>query len=836
MDRSPWFEKTYPELSGYGLWLRGGELNTLPPAQFDARPLRVLITRLSTSRDVADSFTHKLLYQILSRIDGVFPDLAYLPPPKDAAVFDRDCVPWLLGTSTKRGGGDFSVIAFSLSIVQELLNIAPMLKNSAIPVGKKERMADASAPLVILGGASALYTSSLFCDNPLVDGVFIGADAGCIQWLFETCREGAARGCTKRETLSSLRAIPGFFEPDGNPVATVFQNPRLPPQQLLEAGPIAYDGEIGGGALQLSEGCGCFCGFCAEGFSHKPYREFDMQTLLNAARHMKANMAVSDIELYSFNFAGYRDFYALVWELSAMFPSIGLKSQRMDSIALDPDMLGILHAVGKSSMTCAIEGISPRLRRYLHKSLDESALERGLAHLLSAPLRELKIFLIATGLEEEEDYREFQKLLDQAQTMLRGAQRRPRIIFSMTILVRFPWTPLEFEDAPEPKKCDGVVRRVERAVHQASFEFRAAAGAWEYWVSQALVRAANPAVGKALRAAAEETGFIYYIGVSPAFVVSAKRNMDKSGIPADAALKAIPPSQRETAPWNCLDIGVDQEFLRKLWEEARTFEDNGYCAGAGVKKGACLGCKACTDDQVREALLLPPKPRGYSAQRFKDRLREIASREAPMCFKVIVGSPFRGVPSALRAAALARSMMLADIRLVQAYRRFASHKPDSGILSDWLIGDDVITLYFNDSRAALVNELARDPVFIKKVNDGLEGRETLIGPFGRPEAAYHSILMKSPFPFDPAGFCKSKALKFTVQRKSAETLRYVFSKDSLKKKIVLDCSSENQAGGGVVVTIEPGPKFHTEEFARSAFAIPKQTDWVEITMMARLLP
>ena len=78
-DYSSWFEKIYPELSGYGLWLRGGELNTLLPAQFDARPFRVLITRLSTYRDTADSITHALLYQMLSRIDGVFPDLAYLP-------------------------------------------------------------------------------------------------------------------------------------------------------------------------------------------------------------------------------------------------------------------------------------------------------------------------------------------------------------------------------------------------------------------------------------------------------------------------------------------------------------------------------------------------------------------------------------------------------------------------------------------------------------------------------------------------------------------------------------------------------------------------------------
>jgi hypothetical protein len=773
---------------------------------------------------------------MLLRIDGVFPDLAYLPPPKDAAIFNRDGVPWLLGTGCKRGGSDFSIIAFSLSIVQELLNISIMLKKSGIALGKKQRMDDPASPLVILGGASALYTSSLFCDDPLVDGIFIGGDAGCITRLFQTCRDGTLKGLSKKEILDSLSEVPGFFEPDKKTATIVFQNPRLSPQQLLEAGPIAYDDSIGGGTLQISEGCGCFCSFCAEGFSHKPYREFDTTTLFQAALRMKANRAVSNLDVYSFNFAGYRDFYKLLWEMSALFPSIGLKSQRMDSITLDPDLLGVLHAAGKSSMTCSIEGISPRMRRYLHKSLDESLLEQSLAHLLLAPIRELKIFLIATGLELEEDYREFQKLLDQMQTMLRGAQRQPRIIFSITILVRFPWTPLEFEDAPLSRQCDVVVRRVERAVHQANFEFRAAASASDYWVSQSLVRATNPAIGQAFQSAAEETGFVFYEGFSQVFIAAIKRNIDKVGLPESALLQAVPPELRETAPWHGLDIGVSPEFLRKQWEEARVFVDTGYCAGVGNKKGECLGCNACKDDEVKEALLMPPRPRGYTAQRLKDRFRDLASRETPLHFRVTIGSPLRGIPSAIRAAALARAMMLADDRLVRAYRRFAPPDANNGLCSDWLIGDAIVTLYYDGNFAALVREVAQDAAFIIKVNSNLQKRETLIGLCEQPETDFCSITMTAPYTFDPIEFCKSKSLKYTVQRKNDSLVCYGFSKDSLKKKILTECNCEIISGNEVKVTIKPGLKFNPEEFARLAFKTPSPADWVRITMTARVTP
>jgi hypothetical protein len=37
-----WFEKVYPRLTGAGLWLRGTEINRLPPGEYERRPLRLL--------------------------------------------------------------------------------------------------------------------------------------------------------------------------------------------------------------------------------------------------------------------------------------------------------------------------------------------------------------------------------------------------------------------------------------------------------------------------------------------------------------------------------------------------------------------------------------------------------------------------------------------------------------------------------------------------------------------------------------------------------------------------------------------------------------------------
>ena len=836
-DYTSWFEKTYPELSGYGLWLRGCELNTLPSAEFEARPFRVLITRLSTYRDTADSFTHKLLYQIAGRLGGVYPDLAYLPPPKDAAVFDRDDVPWLLGATSKRGGRDFSLVAFSNSIVQELVNVAVLLRKSAIPLSKRERLADESLPLVIMGGASALYASSLFCDDPLVDGIFIGEDARLIERLFRLCADGRARGRSKEAILTELAgAVPGFVLPDApQPRTAVFQAAQLPAEQLLEAGPVLYDeGSLGKGNLQLSEGCACFCSFCAESFSRKPYREFGAAELRAAALRLKAFMGVDDLELYSFNFNMHRDFYRILRDLSPLFPSIGLKSQRFDSIAHDPDLLPVLHAADKSSITCGLEGISPRLRRYLHKSLGESDLDKSLSRLLSAPLRELKIFLVATGLEQDEDYDEFGKLLAAMQSVMRAAGRRPRVIFSMTILVRFPWTPLEFEDAPEARVCSAVLRRTEQLAHAAGFEFRASAEAADYWLSQLLVRAADPRIGPALRQAQEETGFIYYREIPEFFTNALKRILEREGVPADVLLRGAAPAERQTKPWHALATGVDEKFLVRQWEAAKAFADGGYCAGTPEREGACLGCAACGTAEAKKEIVARPAARNFTADKFRAHLRAAKLQAVPVGFRVRIGERLRGVPRKAAGIALARACMLADDRLVEAYRGFGGSLVFKAYSTNWITGDDELTLLWNGAHRELVCALANDAAFVQKVNRGLDGWGTLAGLSGPQAPAVGAIVLRSPFQFDPSGYCKNKALKYTQVRDGAGGYRYEMSKDSLKKKILIACSTERHPDGSSLVTLVAGPKFGPEEFAQTAFRVPSAQEWVRIEMEASL--
>ena len=827
-DYTAWYELHYPELSGYGLWLRGGELNTCALQDFYANTYRILITRLSTYRDTAESFTHKLLYQIATSVQGVFADLAFLPPPRDVAVFDRDAVPWLLGTSTKHAACDFHMIAFSNSVVQELINLPHMLRKSGIPIGKKQRMELGGIPLLILGGANALNTASLLSDDPMVDGIFVGEDQECIRKLFAIT--SSLRRASKRDILEELQSVEGFFQPDVRKRTRKKNSQQLAHNDLMAAAPVMYDeDQLGKGNLQISEGCPCFCSFCAEGWSRKPYRELPLSVLEDGARIMKATMGLDSIELYSFNFNMHREFYPLLWRMRHLFNSIGLKSQRFDFLADDPELAGILHAANKSSITCGLEGISSRLRAYLHKSLDEKKLHTALNALLRAPIRELKLFLIATGLENEQDYDEFRELLSFINTTLVSSGRRPRIILSMTPLVRFPYTPLQNDPAPDIHSYLQTIGQIERITKSNRFEFRTSADLSMYIVSQILSRAHTPLIMEILWETAEETGFVFYEEYPTTFLDLFKEKLELQGLQWEELLSGRYWNDEHKVP---VELNVDSLFLSRLYERSRKFQDEGYCLGAIGREGECKGCGACETIDTRSGIEAQRRRSPFSSEELKKVIREQRNATRSLIFKVSIDECRRGIPRKAFGVALARALMLCEPQLIDGYRGYGGSYLDSILQSAWVSGDDLITLKWYEQGLESFQRMLRDDAFIKRVNQQLACWGELQGISSQPVEQL-TLSIVSSGPCTVTGYFQKNALKGTAIKIGDGVYRYDLTPQSLKKKLLLSLQIARREKE-YVITIIPGQKFRYDEFSRMVFDVPAEYDRVRLRCSATL--
>ncbi len=837
MSYREFYTQNYQRLTGYGLWLRGEEINRQPAAMAESASLRVLFARLSTYADTVDSATHPLLYAIAAGVEGVYADLAFLPPPKDGALLESAQVPWLIGTQSKAGPTAFDVIGFSNSIVQELVNLPVMLRKSGIPLSKTERLSRPDLPLLILGGANATFTSLLQLCPPeltLVDGIFNGEDPDLIARLLTVCREAKHRGLSKTDCLRELEKIPGFFQPDApQPTHKTFW---LPEQYLarLPQTPLLYT-ETPLGKWPLSEGCPAFCSFCAESWVRKPYRETRRLDFQDQALAYKAATGVEGLELQSFNFNMHSELYGVLWEAVESFGKLSLKSQRFDWLAKTPELPAILQLLGKSSLTCGLEGISPRLRRFLQKNLDEASLWRGLESLASTRLRELKIFLIATGREEEEDFHAFADFLGRLQSMLRRAGSPPRVILSVTPLVRFPWTPLEFDPAPKPEAMAAILLRLEKQAHTHGFEARRAAEPSEYLLSQILLRAAHPEILAALLEAQLQTGFIYYREVPAAFINRFVQALAARGLGLDKILAGFDLEGSQSKPWARHETGVRRPFLWEQYQLACQWKEDPYCLGHHGQVASCQACGACPDKPTRQKLTHAKQERPFSVKSFESRLQTLRQSVFTASFEVWADAPAVGVPRAMLGAKLGSALMRAEPALAPYYRGCARSQLAPKLEYCWIGGSDMVELEWRAPAREILQKLAVQPDFAARISTLMHPWGQCVGSVESPKT-FSSFAFESSYPPQLDVWLKQLGLKCTLRRRPDGALAAEFSRDSLKKKIVngLTIAEGVKAGAKTwSVTVQPGPKFAPEDFVRNAFRLAQPHDWVRIQITAQ---
>lgn len=835
-DFQTWYRRRHAALSGHGLWLRGGEWNTLPLSERVSRPLRVLITRMSTYLDTSESFTHPLLYQALADLPGVYPDLAYLPPPRDGEIMREDGVPWVIGTQSKHGPGGFDVIAFSNAIVQELVNLPSLLRHSGLEIPRAERMARSDIPLLLVGGANSLHTCLLDHAESPVDGIFTGDQLSDIQEIFSLCAEAKRDGLDKEALLTRLEGVAGFSRPGLGRPARKNNKETLDLRRLKSPRPSLYKVEgLGQEPVAISRGCPAFCSFCAESFDLKPYRENPVDAVVDNALRLKRDMGLEGIDLFSFNFNFYQDLYPLMEALAHHFSAIGLKSQRFDMIAQDPDILDYLRAVGKGSLTFGMEGISARLRRYLQKGLEEEDLWTALKAVLGRPTRELKVFMITTGIEEEEDFAEFEAFVKRLPSVFRSQNRKPRIIFSATPLVRFPWTPLEFAPAPGPEVYARSARRIGHIARMAGFEYRGAADEAENYVSQVLVRADRPGYWTALKASVEKTGFVYYREVGMDFMETLRSSLAGQGIGDELALGGFDLEESRSKPWSRWETGVRRQWLHVQYKRARRYVDPGYCLGTTEEEASCLACTACESKEEIALLTQKRREHGSDADGFDGRRKAFRQSALPLAFEVRWSDRVQGLPRKYPGLILASALMRAESTLALHFWRYeGSAAPASRDLC-YVAGLDRITLEWLPEGEALLRDRLADAAFLARVNSALGEWGRLVGlasPLDLPLAAEYTFL--SPFRPDPDAYARHLGLRFTL-RKQGGRGECEWSRDSLKKRIIegmrwSEAKREGEGEGGVryIVEVDGGAKFDPEEFLRMAFALPGPEEWARI--------
>ena len=272
-----------------------------------------------------------------------------------------------------------------------------------------------------------------------------------------------------------------------------------------------YDTEsLGLGSVQISTGCPCFCAFCAESWERKPYRERSLSRISESLKTAKACQGLDTVNLLSFNFNTHAELYPMILSLYREMDNVSLKSQRFDLLAGDSFLAEVQQTIGKTTVSCGMEGISERLRRRLHKNLTEAQIYKACESLFKRGIRELKIFLIATGLEQGDDFVEFERFVKSLESLKSMSDSHVRIIFSLTPLYYPPHTPLQFHAClTSLGDIKNIKKSIERACKSGGMEFRESASFEEMWLTQLLAKGDRRLTPALIRSSIED-GILYY--------------------------------------------------------------------------------------------------------------------------------------------------------------------------------------------------------------------------------------------------------------------------------------------------------------------------------------
>jgi radical SAM superfamily enzyme YgiQ (UPF0313 family) len=455
---------------------------------------RVLILRLSPFNDVQRSTPHLFLArEVRTALPDAFIDMAFLPRPADAEALAAAGLPLIIGTQSHRPLREFDLVLVSNSWLLEQVNLPFLLSRSGVPTWSRERGEE--LPAIILGGSNGTAAHALVKDDGdcVADAIFFGEGEGSVGVIARLWAAGTgvpARAAKTDRLARTARKVPGFWTAGSLPESLA--KVRAPVESLAPAqvgAPILPGPEAATARVSITLGCPCLCSFCFEGHDRKPFRAIPARQILDAARELKIASGASTLEVESFNFNTHGELALLMDGLNRMFHRVNFMSQRVDILARTPGLLDLELAADKRSFTLGVEGISARLRRFLHKSLADEDIRTVVEAMHERGAREVKLFYMLTGRETEADLDEFAGFVKWVKQVRQKSHAGPRLVFSFGYLVRMPFTPLRHDALVlDERAWRSAAGRVKSTCETNGFEFRLAMSFPEYTATQVLAR------------------------------------------------------------------------------------------------------------------------------------------------------------------------------------------------------------------------------------------------------------------------------------------------------------------------------------------------------------
>jgi radical SAM superfamily enzyme YgiQ (UPF0313 family) len=418
----------------------GNELNSIHK-DWDKASLKFVLAYPDAYEIGMSNLALQILYHIINDQPDCLAERVFAPWPDMENQLSANGLP-LSALESLKPINQFDVLGFSLGHELTYTNIVTMLKLGGIPLRRADR--GENDPL-ILGGGPCVFNPEPVAE--FFDFFVLGEAEEVLLEILDVLRNSSF--VIRNSKLEALSHIKGVYVPKFHgPVEkrhikelTATPYPLHPIVPFIEA---VHDRAV----LEIMRGCKWGCKFCQAGWTYRPVREKDMETLLQQADEVLKNTGYEELTLISLSSSDYSKIDELAKTLAKKYESkkinISLPSLRTNSFSVK--LAKEIARVRSSSITVAPEAGTQRLRDVIGKNMTEENIMDGIKAAFEEGIEAVKLyFMIGLPTETDEDLLGICQLADRIMALGKSHSRRARITVNLSTFIPKPHTPFQWE-------------------------------------------------------------------------------------------------------------------------------------------------------------------------------------------------------------------------------------------------------------------------------------------------------------------------------------------------------------------------------------------------------